>query len=86
MYRLNLVVNELQIKGVDTNALSGFVPMMVTILFDHILDWEPAGLKNRLVTAQVIDSVSMSGSIRDLCNLREGYDVGFPVTCNLYSS
>lgn len=46
MYRLNLVVNELQIKGVDTNALSGFVPMIVTILFDHIFDWEPAGLKN----------------------------------------
>lgn len=40
---MNLVVTELQVKGMDTNALSVFVP---TILFDHILDWEPAELKN----------------------------------------
>lgn len=43
---MNFVVSELQIKGMDTNALSVFVPMIVTILFDHILDWEPAELEN----------------------------------------
>lgn len=43
---MNLVVTELQIKVMDTNTLSVFVPMMVTILFDHILDWEPAEQKN----------------------------------------
>lgn len=43
---MNLVETELQIKGMDTNVVSVFVPMMVTILFDHILDWGPAELKN----------------------------------------
>lgn len=41
---MNLVETELQIKGMDTNIV-WFVPMMVTILFDHILDWVPAELK-----------------------------------------
>jgi len=39
---MDLVVIELQIKGIDTNTLSGFITMMLTILFDHILGWEPA--------------------------------------------
>ena len=83
---MDLVVIELQIKGIDTNTLSGFITMMLTILFDHILGWEPAEKCEWWQPELQILSVSLFGPIIDWCNLRKRCDDGFPVTGKLYSS